>query len=489
MNENTEKFNAWIKGQIKSGKPGYKLPFDHELAKSWNISERTVKRILKNYRENGDICRIPGKGTFIQGGKGKPSVRLRRPPKTSTQNIIDAIYKAICTGELKRGEPLPPIKFMSPQFRVAPSTVIKAYQELQQMGRVVKVGKTFWVGSFRQLIHPRTKKEVYLFCYNSYEFSTIFKSDRLSLAYQRLEEELSTNGYLLLCESTANMEKLFSKWLDLKKIPYGLIFFNINEAQFNKIRPSLKQFLDRTGDSKPGVLIDYAGDLLIKSGDINAISRGHISTMAARIVARHIIENRYREAIFCLDESNITNLETAYTWTFWQYVKIRTEIKNLNERFIYRLIIKPAESDTEHSAYFKDIKSRLPAAHIRGILSKYRPTPFSVLDKEVVITDNFKKALAKYYKADLWVFSSHEQAAQMVDFAEKNGIKVPEEVSIICLESDPSYYHLGVSTCEIDWAGIGYLMAHAVIKDFPIEKTTKGFIKTIAYVKEKITTP
>jgi hypothetical protein len=32
-------------------------------------------------------------------------------------------------------------------------------------------------------------------------------------------------------------------------------------------------------------------------------------------------------------------------------------------------------------------------------------------------------------------------------------------------------------------------MAHAVIKDCAIEKTTKGFIKTIAYVKEKITTP
>jgi hypothetical protein len=56
------------------------------------------------------------------------------------------------------------------------------------------------------------------------------------------------------------------------------------------------------------------------------------------------------------------------------------------------------------------------------------------------------------------------------------------------VENDPAYYHLGLTYCYPDFARLGYLMAHALIGDFPVEKTTRGSIRMHTLVVEKLTT-
>ena len=64
------------------------------------------------------------------------------------QQIENAILKAIETGNLKIGDRIPSIHKICGEFALAPGTVIRAYEELREMGIILsKQGKGFYVAS------------------------------------------------------------------------------------------------------------------------------------------------------------------------------------------------------------------------------------------------------------------------------------------------------------------------------------------------------
>lgn len=65
---------------------------------------------------------------------------------------------------------------------------------------------------------------------------------------------------------------------------------------------------------------------------------------------------------------------------------------------------------------------------------------------------------------------------------------VPKDISIISLEDDPRYYPMGITYCGPDFERIGYQMAHTIIGDIPVAKTTLGFVRTSAIVMERLST-
>jgi DNA-binding transcriptional regulator YhcF (GntR family) len=87
------------------------------------------------------------------------------------------------------------------------------------------------------------------------------------------------------------------------------------------------------------------------------------------------------------------------------------------------------------------------------------------------------------------LFSTHEMALSLNKMEKENRIRVPQQVSIIGLENDRRYLHLGITTCMRDWETMGYLMAHAVIGDIPMRTTRRGFIDYDALLLERRTTP
>jgi DNA-binding LacI/PurR family transcriptional regulator len=98
------------------------------------------------------------------------------------------------------------------------------------------------------------------------------------------------------------------------------------------------------------------------------------------------------------------------------------------------------------------------------------------------------EALALHRTADIWIFNQDQDAAAAVRWAQERRIEIPARVSVLTLENNPQNYELGISLCEPDWEHAGYLLAHAIIGDFPIEKTSKGFLRTRARVVTKLTT-
>jgi hypothetical protein len=72
-NKPSDMFMSYLGGLLKKEKPGSPLPTDKELAAQWGLSERSIRRLLIDLRDQGRIIRIPGKGSFLPGGKSKES--------------------------------------------------------------------------------------------------------------------------------------------------------------------------------------------------------------------------------------------------------------------------------------------------------------------------------------------------------------------------------------------------------------------------------
>ena len=83
---------------------------------------------------------------------------------------------------------------------------------------------------------------------------------------------------------------------------------------------------------------------------------------------------------------------------------------------------------------------------------------------------------------DLWNWSYDQKDELMFIFLSDDILQG------FVIEDEPSSYHLGLSWCGIDFERTGCLMAHAVLNDIPVARTSKGFIRPVAMVVEKLTT-
>ena len=65
---------------------------------------------------------------------------------------------------------------------------------------------------------------------------------------------------------------------------------------------------------------------------------------------------------------------------------------------------------------------------------------------------------------------------------------MPGDTMVVSFDDDPSHYQLGLSRFEVDWERVGYLMAHAMIGDFPLPRTSTGFVRPSVRFLHKLTT-
>jgi hypothetical protein len=192
--------------------------------------------------------------------------------------------------------------------------------------------------------------------------------------------------------------------------------------------------------------------------------------------------------VLFLDETVGYDVSKGNLWQFWSAVKIRPELTHLSEGALLRIAVNPPPGQRTIDSYLANVRGRITEQNQRGILSKYRDTPFESITRDVSFFDPARPAFHDYTDADIWVFTSHRQAAQALEWARGRKIEIPGQLSIVSLEDDPSYYHLGITYCTIDWETVGYLIAHVIIGDIPIERTSKGFIRVRAQVVERLTT-
>jgi hypothetical protein len=452
----------------------------------------TVRRILKKYADANRVCRIPGKGTFVAGPEGDTQEEIDAP-RSSAQIIADVIAKGIRQGEFKKGDALSSIKYMSLRFKVTPSTVIAAYKMLLGDGLVTRVGKTYWVGSrYGAIARGRPKKPVDLLLCGTTDFSRVFLDDMMAPAYRKFEKELSAHGYLLRHRAVADVERLELALKKDKGAPAGVVLFRMEQMEL--LDALVEQFTRHSQSGGAGpirVLVDWAGSGVLPRlpRRVNVLSRANMTTVGARTVASFLVESGFRNAIFFLCEGTGYDESKGALWGSWAFMKLRTEIKQMNPSFAFRILAKTDDAADSVATFVENMLSMGTLENAQSILSKYQPTPLEDLVAEIEVTNDFGKVFERSRGESVWVFSTDADAAAAYAWAKSHRIRIPQDLSIIGLQNDPAYYHLGLTMFEHDFDAIGYLMAHAVIGDFPIEKTSKGYLRTRAIITERLTTP
>jgi DNA-binding LacI/PurR family transcriptional regulator len=128
-------------------------------------------------------------------------------------------------------------------------------------------------------------------------------------------------------------------------------------------------------------------------------------------------------------------------------------------------------------------------AEALAVPSKYRSTTRQQIEEHVSLCGTIDEALAGFRKGDLWVFERDRHASHALQWASDHRVPVPRDISIMGLENDPAFFDRGITTCIMDWETIGYLLAHVLIGDFAVERTSRGFVRTASLLLEKLTTP
>lgn len=460
---------TWVEEQLATAAPGSAFPPDRQLAKEWGLSARTVARVMTGYAAGHRVVRIPGKGTFVPGGTGVKPASDMAPPR---RGMADHLKRSIVHGELRAGDALPSVKYMARRFRTSRAAVIAAYRGLIADGLVTKVGRTFWVGRFRDLLHPQPGREVLLLVRDKAELRKVFSpGEFVSAAYRKLEQTLSTAGFMLRCDFLENLPAQYRNWRRSRRFPYGL-----GSRRLETSPPETAGIMFRTMRHPMPTVVDWEAGVHPHMFNATCVfSRSNTATTVARELAAYLVRLGCRSACFFMEEATRGDRLAV----FYDYLRMRAELKHRNASFDLSLAVLGS---------LQTVLANIHEVNASNLLSKYARTTLNAIGPEVRGFRSRGAAFAHARRAEVWIFRDSRVAAAALSWAAQQRIRVPADLSILTLDDAPAYYHLGITRCRLDWEAVGYLMAHALIGDFPIEKTTRGYLRVHARVVEKLTT-
>jgi DNA-binding LacI/PurR family transcriptional regulator len=100
-----------------------------------------------------------------------------------------------------------------------------------------------------------------------------------------------------------------------------------------------------------------------------------------------------------------------------------------------------------------------------------------------VIKDNFYRLLEPHFKETLrkkdvtaWICSNDLAAAVAMEYLKKHEVSVPEEISIISIDSSDDCILHGITAYELGHGRAGHLAAHYLLGDLPIKRNKNGLI-------------
>ncbi len=478
-----QEFQQWIIAEIAKLPPDSCLPPGRMLSAQWGLSAITIQRALAKLRAEGRIVRIPGKGTFTPGREGNSRATLKvregTTRESSVEHLVTGLVRLISEGVYRKGEPLPAVKLVRSQFRVSSETVTMAYQRLERMGYVEKVGKSYWVGKMDQLMNPRPTQEVYFLRFGKDDFHDIFSTDPIALAFQKMERELYDAGFFLHPERAEAIPELARGWARTGRYPAGLVFYGVDETHL----PFFREFFDLHGSALDGrvrILVHGSrGNLSELAARCQVFLRGNLDTEKARVLAHYLLNAGHREANFCIDEADLAEFVDARF-----FLKIALTVRNLIPGFAFRFIVRPVNGSPGRLSF----EEHLDDGYRSYLASKYPNASLADLDRSIRFSEDAFGAASEHSNTRIWIFFRDKMAAEALSWLKGQGKRVPQDVSIACFQNDPQYYHLGITTCGPDWDNMGYVMAHALIGDMRLARSGRGFLKVRCRMMEKLTT-
>lgn len=479
----TDKMVAWVREYAAMQPPGAPLPVDSELAARWGVSQRSVASAMRRLAHEGVIERYRGKGSYVPRNPGNAAGEAARTAPESIDSLHDKILHEIRAGRLKAGEALPSVKYMARRLRLRPATVTDAYRRLIARGIVTRVGKTFWLGPFERLICPPGRRQVIFYARREGDLETVFRSSTFAPAYRKMEDALAVSGFTLRLDYLQNFESQCRRWIAAREFPYGLVFFDFGTNQLSSVSGALSKLFSFSEHRIPVIIdwYDYRPALVPRHTWL--LNRGNLATTVARALARFVAERGHEHIAVFVDESMLHRV-TLGRMRFVDFLRFRAELTHYAPNASCTFVIVSDRPKPPDEELFPPVWCETVSGH----LSKYVPTDFTSIRDEIHYYTDKREAFGDHTTQSVWVFQLDSMAAAALQWARKSKVAVPGRLSIVSCDSGPVYCHHGLTRCEADWESIGYLMAHAIIGDFAVERTGRRFLRLRARTIEKLTT-
>jgi len=476
----TKDLATWLETRLAELAPGANLPTDAQLARAWSLSASTVKRVLSHYRDRGMLERIQGKGTFKPPGRPHLPCSTERHP-SSVRALAENLQSLVYAGKYAYGEQLPSIKFMCLQYKLAPATVVAAYRQLADMQLLTKIGKSFYVGT-SELFQQGVRKRREVVCYYGAgdDFTDMFNRNELAPAYRKMERELLRFGYVLKHDTLGNAKKNIRISTRTGRLPAGIILAHLSAGSFEMLRSTIDRMY-RKAVSPPRCLV--VGPYVARfNRNISFVNEGQTTTARFRACAQFIHRKGFKTVSLILDQSAWPHTHALVC------LKLRTALATLyGEGLRFRFAVLPSQRRMSRAAFMdKEFSYYAPlhASNLTGGVSRTQ------IEKEMVVCASMGQVLKRleHGKGHVWVFANDACAEQAYTWLRDSGIRIPEDMSIIGLENNPRYFSLGITSVTKDFDTMGCSMAHAIIGDIPLARTSSGALQTYGLVLERQTT-
>lgn len=483
----SERFSQWVEKVIAEPGAGDCLPTIDELTQRFGLSRTWVKQKLKPYIANGLLTTIRGSGTFVTSRMPRSPEPIRLPTRTSPHSIADALVNDIATGSLKHGNPLPAVKLLCRQFKTGHGTVTRAYRILQEKGLARKVGRKFWVGGMQSLRSFGARKSIVCFNFSEGDPSDLTAGNELGRAYQAMEHELHTHRLNLQFEDCAQLDLFLRPGALAKSDCAGIVISGLTEERFVTLCPRLQALAPAAARLGKRVLLcgAHRKKKRIPKG-MHYFAHGTIVTNVVRTAAQSCFVKGFQDIVLLFREREDNLKDNRFLIRFIS----ESLMRNPKARITY--LIQPHRPGQTPESIF----TRTPAfkkagtfEYMEGLLSKYEPRTMDDMYRMVKLGDNFDELLAGAPRKAVWLTKEASTAREASNWCDSHRVSVPSEAALLCFDDDLSMCHRGIASCVPDWNTIGYIMAHALIGDIPLEKSRKGFLRTPAVLFERRTLP
>lgn len=433
--------------------------------------------MVERLKAEGLVVRIPGRGTYTPFAPDDGT--LPRSTTDPVESLVHALREQIASGALKLGESLPQLKFLRLQFGVASETITRAYRRLVAQGLATRMGKHYVVGSPREVLSREQSRRAVLYDVADEGFATMFERSELKTpAFLAMERELIHQGFRVEYGEAAD----FRRDVAGTSLPDAVICSWVDRPRYDRVMEALqKPMATSRGPHRPLVV---TGSSRRPPSGVQQLCTGHVSTMVARRCAEFIHRKRYRQpAFFC-------RIDGWSMWPLLAHLKIFRELDTLGAEATMRFAV-------ELNRYFRDgpdfvnrfwTKYRAEGDHLVRVLGEKRAATFCDEALGSSFAYSLQESLDQNQEADLWLFERDCDASVALHWLAEKGRRVPDHISVMSLENREDHFHLGLTSCTPDWQTIGYLMAHAVIGDIPVTRTSGGFLRTEALMLPRQTT-
>lgn len=465
---------AWLDSTLSEARPGATLPLDAELASTFQVSVSTVRRVMREYASRGLVSRSPGRATRVPGAATR-TMPKGFSPQSSPEAIADLLYRQISTGALKIGSPLPATKLLAQEWHIATATITTACRLLCDRRVLTRVGRSYVVCSPDRVLPESPHRQVVTFePSGDMDMRHLYTDHPLALAYQAMEFELLRHRYHIDYRPMDDLYMLVRAWVDARQGPHALCVSYVS-GRVTELKHHLRVLSRRLGRAAPRVLLCGKMVGTPPAGTVQ-FSHGHLNTELFRTLADHCARRRYGHLHVYAGPPAAPMSNGSLMKLF---VECRHAVPTMSITYV----------NTQQSGEIRSSDDRLraflshPAAHARAVLSKYEPTDPSAFAEAFVDHPTLDNALTQTAPGDAWVFRSQHAAVEACRFLEARNLR--PAVTVVSLENRPEFFTTPMTVCVPDTYTIGYQMAHAIMGDFAVARSSRGYMRTPIVLLER----